>query len=346
MSNPDYYAIGSVTFYFGVDIVLALLLGTRIFRNDRDRILPFSRMCALTLVSDIIAILVPAVLFLCDSYNYNTLPICHAITGFVFYMVVLSGFSLARGSYPSLRHCVGYAIPYVAVFVASLCNFAIPSRIGPLVILISTVIFMVFLAVNLVIHDRKLKDRYSNLENHSTRWYVYFLILEMFELALWYLMIVRDGSSWVMTTIYDFLVPLTWMLLAHFCMRQRYTSVLPDSDYADSKDDVKSDLPDRLRDLMDSEKLYRNSELDLDTLAAALQTNSTYLYRCLHDDLGTTFYDYVNGLRVDDAKLILVDSDDKMDVVAEKCGFNSSRAFHRVFKQIVGTTPGEWRKNQ
>ena len=50
------------------------------------------------------------------------------------------------------------------------------------------------------------------------------------------------------------------------------------------------------------------------------------------------------ALRIQQAKLLLVDGDLKVYEVAERVGFQSLPHFNRVFKQMTGQSPNEYRK--
>ncbi|KZS48239.1 helix-turn-helix domain-containing protein [Paenibacillus glucanolyticus] len=61
----------------------------------------------------------------------------------------------------------------------------------------------------------------------------------------------------------------------------------------------------------------------------------------------TTQYplDYLNGIRIDRAKHMLLASDDRLLDIAQFVGFNSEYYFNRRFKQTVGVSPGQYRRN-
>lgn len=103
------------------------------------------------------------------------------------------------------------------------------------------------------------------------------------------------------------------------------------------------DFEKKLNRLLTKDRIYLDADLTVDTLASKLKTNTTYLYYYMHDVLKTKFYTIVNTRRVDDAKTMLKESEIKLDIIATKCGFNSTRSFMRVFKNVVGMTPTEWR---
>lgn len=61
---------------------------------------------------------------------------------------------------------------------------------------------------------------------------------------------------------------------------------------------------------------------------------------------GTTFSDYVNNLRINEACHLLLYSDDTICHIANACGFTSLSYFNRVFLKKKKHTPSEFRKRE
>lgn len=104
----------------------------------------------------------------------------------------------------------------------------------------------------------------------------------------------------------------------------------------------------RLIELMEREKFFLDPEITLPKLAHALEIPVAHLSRVINDLLGRNFYEFVNHYRVEDAKRRLAGPDasrDKLITVALDCGFNSLATFNRVFKELAGRTPSDYRKN-
>ncbi|TGL74422.1 helix-turn-helix domain-containing protein [Leptospira yasudae] len=93
---------------------------------------------------------------------------------------------------------------------------------------------------------------------------------------------------------------------------------------------------------MDSEKPYLDSEFSLDQLADRLQFPRAHITQALNEVLETNFYNFVNEYRVKEF-IRLVDSapEEKIAVLslAFDAGFNSKSTFNQSFKRITGTTP-------
>ncbi len=96
---------------------------------------------------------------------------------------------------------------------------------------------------------------------------------------------------------------------------------------------------------MEQDRLWLNPHLTLADLAAEVGTNRTYLSNYLNNTLHTTFYDYINGFRLEAALRRLHDPDSTTTMVeiAEQCGFNSISTFRRVFVRAKGCSFVEYR---
>ncbi|MCC8168893.1 MAG: AraC family transcriptional regulator [Oscillospiraceae bacterium] len=82
----------------------------------------------------------------------------------------------------------------------------------------------------------------------------------------------------------------------------------------------------------------------LESIAAAVHISKQYLCAVVKKDTGLTVSDYLNEVRINNACELLRSCNKKITDVAAECGYNSSIYFGRVFKEIVGMTPSEYRK--
>jgi AraC-like DNA-binding protein len=104
----------------------------------------------------------------------------------------------------------------------------------------------------------------------------------------------------------------------------------------------------RLLEGMGRERFYLDPEISLPKLAQSLDIPVAHLSRVINDLLGRNFYEFINRYRVEAAQARLSSPDagrDKLIAVALECGFNSLATFNRVFKELTGRTPSDYRKN-
>jgi AraC-like DNA-binding protein len=102
----------------------------------------------------------------------------------------------------------------------------------------------------------------------------------------------------------------------------------------------------RLSQLMESEQLYRNPELNLDLLAHRLGASKHHVSQVINACTEGTFFDYVNRLRIEEAKILLAErsrSDLNVIEVAYAVGFNNKVSFNTAFKKVTGITPTAYR---
>lgn len=87
-------------------------------------------------------------------------------------------------------------------------------------------------------------------------------------------------------------------------------------------------------------------ELSLHLLAEKFYVSPYYLSRFFKEATGFTFVEYVNSVRIKEAKKMLLQSPMKVNLIAKKVGFGSVTHFGRVFKQVTGHTPLFYRKGR
>ena len=106
-------------------------------------------------------------------------------------------------------------------------------------------------------------------------------------------------------------------------------------------------LSQKLEQRMLEEKLYRDPELSLSSLAETLEVKSYQLSRCLSHVLNIKFNDYVNALRAEEVqRLAQLSANNRYTLLslAYEAGFNSKSSFQRAVRKHLGVTPKELRK--
>lgn len=101
-----------------------------------------------------------------------------------------------------------------------------------------------------------------------------------------------------------------------------------------------------LQKLVVDHKLYLDANLTLDKIAEELNISKSHLSRIINSELGTGFPDYINSLRVEEAKRYLTNPDFAnytLVAIGLEAGFNSKTTFNSAFKKITGFTPSEYK---
>ncbi len=84
-------------------------------------------------------------------------------------------------------------------------------------------------------------------------------------------------------------------------------------------------------------------EISLGEVARAVNVSAGYFSELFHKATGMTFTDYVARVRVEKVKHLLQNPRLQITTIAYDTGFQSLSQFNRVFKQVTGKAPREWR---
>ena len=86
-------------------------------------------------------------------------------------------------------------------------------------------------------------------------------------------------------------------------------------------------------------------KLTLAELADKCFYNPAYLGRLFKNTFHVTLHEYVNEKRVAFAKKMLQETDEPIDTIGTQIGYADRKQFYKVFKQMVGCTPKQYREN-
>ncbi len=90
---------------------------------------------------------------------------------------------------------------------------------------------------------------------------------------------------------------------------------------------------------------YRNPDLSVKKLCTMFGYTPKTLSRVFLDQSGTGVKRYIDTLRINDARQLLIRDSSSIDTVAKEVGYDCPRTFYRVFTAHTGQTPNEYRKN-
>lgn len=86
-------------------------------------------------------------------------------------------------------------------------------------------------------------------------------------------------------------------------------------------------------------------EVTLNQVSEKLYVSNYYLSRMFKKELGVNFIDYLNELRMKEAKILLADPKYKTYEVAELVGVPNSHYFSKLFRRYAGMTASEYRES-
>ena len=247
-------------------------------------------------------------------------------------------------------------IPLFLIFpdeIVVFCAFSVA-----FVVAVATMYLVVVFSVR---YRQYIKLNYSYKENIDVAWVVvssvaFFLSLFVYNLAF-------AHTTWLSEALYNIFSMALWTFLFLFSRRHRVVRILKPVENEDEQateeiEEPKSDdyvvslnyiLAVRLEQKMNQDKLYLNPKLTTTDVATAIGTNKTYLSNYLNNTLNTSFFDYINTFRINEACRIIEMMPERgrisMSVVAQKSGFNSLSSFNRYFVKLTGISPKSYYVN-
>lgn len=121
------------------------------------------------------------------------------------------------------------------------------------------------------------------------------------------------------------------------------------SNFLVKADDVRLNLEDsqdrmRIRQIQNYVQANYQSQISLNDLADRLYLSNAYLSKYIKKNLGMTFMEYLNNVRLFHAVDELMYSDKNLTHIAYDNGFPTSASFTKAFREIYNESPSEYRK--
>lgn len=89
---------------------------------------------------------------------------------------------------------------------------------------------------------------------------------------------------------------------------------------------------------------HLSEDLTLKTLADVGGFNASYLSRLFRQTCDQTITEYILNKRIDAAKKLLEETDEKIQDISAGTGYISAQSFARAFRNSTGLSPAEWRE--
>ena len=277
----------------------------------------------------------------------------------------------ARDLFPFGIAFVIYSVPQY-IFGPSLDDKTIVFQIISMLIPFLGVLYLayyLFLSHRLLKRYRKLvKNNYSNINTLDLKWlsiwtrgFVLFLIIDMISGVL--IVAYPIDSTLVYANLFYFVL-LIWYL-GYYGINQLQVFLVNDTplesveknlssqkktkavSFFDCESQEFTELKTQLEIIFTEQELFKRQHLSLKETADILDISDKKLSHLLNICLASNFYEYVNTHRVKNfRKELEAGASEKLTLlaIAFDSGFNSKATFNRVFKQQVGMTPVEFKK--
>lgn len=212
-----------------------------------------------------------------------------------------------------------------------------------------------FIVLHLLKQYRQcVKEYYSNIERHNLNWIRFFISLFAMVYIVFLIasIIMIKYNYKISFNLLGITVSLAIFILGYHGLKQTalITITTPKPLKQESTElspELIRSLTTQLNILMNEEKLFTNPDLNLDDLAKKLNISRNSLSQFINEYLQTNFFDYINGFRVEEMKRLLIDTEKEYMTIyalAVEAGFSAKSTYNRIFKQLTGMTPSEFRQ--
>lgn len=99
-----------------------------------------------------------------------------------------------------------------------------------------------------------------------------------------------------------------------------------------------------IRGVVEYIEAHYGEDLSLERLAAQINLSPSHFSRLFKKATSSTPYDFILNTRIWRAKMLLLDSRETAENIAQRCGFHSLSNFIRAFKKQTGKTPMQFRQ--
>ena len=237
------------------------------------------------------------------------------------------------------------ALFILPVVVLGVIDYVLPADLRILIALYP--IWLMYVGFRRVHRYRQwCEENFSTLDDIDAQWIVRYIIMIMLAALVFYYLCVSDDPARAFTQQWYLMFVLgytTDQVLHRPDPWERLHSTVVEEE-KEEPDSANAAYRATLEKWIESEKPYLQSDFQLMDLREVLPLNRSYLSQLINSEYGCSFYQWVNRLRIEEAKRLMREQPDlKIQDVAERCGFSSRRVFSQIFTRETGTTPTEWK---
>ncbi len=91
---------------------------------------------------------------------------------------------------------------------------------------------------------------------------------------------------------------------------------------------------------------FSDEDISIEKIANALYISPSYISKIFSTKLRYKFREYINALRISHAKKLIASGEMKIIDIMYECGFKNQSSFNRIFIDICGMSPSDYRRSK
>lgn len=236
------------------------------------------------------------------------------------------------------------------MIIVGVVDYFVPQNLLQGIMIYPAVIF-IMLCRHVSKYRQRCEDNYSSMDDIDVQWIVRYLTMlliagcSFYFISFCYLPNRMFTQNWVLllilayTTIRVIYRPDPWSQVQNDEEQNRKS----ENDEAGYPKEIDDSYRVALEAWVEQEKPYLNPDFQLSDLWIILPMNRTYLSQFINATYGVSFFQWANGMRIEEAKHLMQEHPEmKIQEIAVRSGFASRHAFTRTFTRETGMAPREW----
>lgn len=242
----------------------------------------------------------------------------------------------------------------VLVMCLPFAAFTVIYLIWPTTIILNTyVVFLWFCAAAFFVigtikykhYIRYIHENYSNIDEIDVSWLRYMFAFAVLEQSLYFIVAYR--FQFLLDVLYYISAIGMWYIAHTYTMTLKPITIIEPTVTIKEMERRGYHFAGNIEKMVESNELYLNKDLTLSDLAKSIGTNRTYLSDYFVNHKHTTFYDYINQLRIEQMAIPMIQQHPEytLEYIAAESGFNSVTTFRRAFMKLTGKSPSQYRSD-
>ena len=135
------------------------------------------------------------------------------------------------------------------------------------------------------------------------------------------------------------------LLVKQYNELEKQKNLLKGKSSTSKENQRESTLFEEIETYIEQNEAFRDSTLNRESLAKALNTNEIYVAKAIKQITGKTFVEYINQYRLEYSRQrLLAEISEPVKVILQDAGFSSDTSFYRLFKEAYGMSSSEMRQ--
>ncbi|MCT4601003.1 MAG: AraC family transcriptional regulator [Marinifilaceae bacterium] len=237
---------------------------------------------------------------------------------------------------------------------------------------IITFAVMVIIVIQIFIHNKLIKNQYSNINRRELNWILYCSLLLLFYTIITPYIFSYFNVKDVLQEVIFFFISFFWLIGISYnavlfktsndlIELSESKSIIPsislienvcNVNLSDSSDDISNSEEEKLflkiKDIISKNQLFLDSDLTIANVSNLIEEHPKYVSKVINSVGKNNFNAFINTYRVNYALEQLskeIASKNSIEGVGKMSGFKSNSVFYSSFKKIVGMTPKQYIKS-